>query len=292
MPLSSPNAQQAAALLAASKSMVPAEMSWEQHEIRQRFEISTQGLLSRSQQLQVARKFMADKEEWQPCSYAGYAIVSMLRASVDNENLEQYLLTLQHHIEVAFPCPKRIYMLPAHSFHQTIASTFSDERLLQHLPQESQRLSFPQRIADAMHGVNRHQRSEPLCLRVLGLGIFRSAFGVLLSVPRQQDYDEIIYLRDHVYTHPALRAVGLCRTRPFVAHISLGYIEAAFTEMERIQLSELFSDLNAAIANQQLFFYISSAQLSWYDDLSTFQIQPSFPQYHFVTQASDAGGEQ
>jgi hypothetical protein len=290
MPLSSFDAQQSAAKAAACKPMVPAEMSWEQHEIRQRFEISAVGLQTRSQQLQVARKFSAAHEGWQPCSYAGYAIVSLLRASVDNSQLEQFLLALQHHIEVAFPCPKRICMLPAHSFHQTIANTFSDERLLQHLPQESQRQSFPQRIAEAMHGVNRHQRSEPLCLRVLGLGIFRSAFGVLLSVPRQQDYDEIIYLRDHVYTHPALRAVGLCRTRPFVAHISLGYIEAEFTEAERIQFSELFSDLNAAITHQQLFLYISSAQLSWYDDLSTFQIQPSFPQYHFVTQDSEAGG--
>ncbi|MEM9161250.1 MAG: hypothetical protein AAGB46_19565, partial [Verrucomicrobiota bacterium] len=72
---------------------------------------------------------------------------------------------------------------------------------------------------------------------------------------------------------------GLRRTRPFIGHITLGYIEDLPNEEEAHKFADGLSSINEKIAEQQLLFHMPKAELHSYETLSRFDPNPTFPKY-------------
>jgi hypothetical protein len=79
-----------------------------------------------------------------------------------------------------------------------------------------------------------------------------------------------------------LQKIGLRRTRPFIGHVTLAYIEKILDDHEKAHLVETIVELNAEIARQELIFYIQCTEARWYDNLSAFKQHPGYPSLSFV----------
>lgn len=257
------------------------EFTWETYQERQLAEIKPERLAVSAAQVRPGGKFHRSAVRWVPAPYRGYAIVSMVDGNPGNKSLACELPRVQKRLEQLLDSEDAFAMLPPSSFHQTIANTFSAERLERHVVARGLEADFPGLVADAFSGLPPVTRDEPLILRLIGVSIFRTAFGLLATIARPSDFRDIIHFRDHIYSHPSLRRVDIRRTRPFVGHVSLGYIERELSASEQHHLATSCARLNAELAKAQLLLHIAHAELRWYDDLAAFNAGDGFPRHWF-----------
>ena len=86
-------------------------------------------------------------------------------------------------------------------------------------------------------------------------------------------------LRDAAYQNADLNAIGLTRTRPFIGHATLAYLERPLTEEEKEVLIARILKVNEAITAEPFFFTMPEARLHRYDTLAEFIPDASYPAF-------------
>ena len=260
------------------------ELTFEEYNHRQKFETTEKGLLARATRLRPSSKFKFVGDNWQKIPYKGYAIVSMLDANFGNEAVSRQLVEMQRFLlEKVDAASEHFFPLPAASFHQTVANTLSSDRFKAHIEEKGLGSQYPQIIADAFAQIPASTAEEPIIMTLYGLGIFGSAMGILGTFEKLKDFHRLLAFRDHIYHNPTLNQLDIKRTRPFIGHLTMLYIDGVLNEKQKQQLVQACLKLNEDIQKLQPTFIIRQTQLRYYQELSYFQTQPHFPTFDFVS---------
>lgn len=258
------------------------ELNFETYHARQRHEVTPQGLRARATNIRATDKFRSHHGIWEKLPYPGYAVVSMLNDSSENESLTGELENLQKLLAAKLNDANKYYLLPADSFHQTIANTLSGERFKKHVIARGIENQFPGIIAQAFEKIQLNRSEGPVEMKLAGVGIFGSALGILGTFSRKEDFETIIRFREQFYSNPDLNRIDIRRTRPFIGHVTLMYVDGDFNEEEKFQLGEICAYVNKTLESRSLIFKITKAELRSYQDLSAFERQPHYPVYSFL----------
>jgi hypothetical protein len=268
-------------LLCNKENEIVHDLKHESYTRRQRSEITGNTLRKRSLELAKGNKFLFENNEWKPISYPGFSVVSMVSDNANGTSLMKWLIDIQNELSDRLDCQQKYYMLSSSSFHQTIANTFSARRYKKHVIDNNMEETFPAMVGEAFQNVQWQNKFGPLRLELIGLALFRTAIGIIADVPNKNDYEHILSVRDALYCDSALKEIGIRRTRPFIGHITLAYIERNLEGSEREHLVETIADMNSHIGSNYKEFPIQSLQLRRYENLSKFNWIPAYPQYNF-----------
>ena len=256
------------------------ELFFDAYQQRQWHEVSARGLAARAQKLAPAGKFRREGNAWVPTPYQGHAVLAVLNSTRDNDEAVRILSDTQEALVAGFNRVEKLFPLPPASFHQTIANTLSDENYHREVVQKGLADVYPARVATVLSDIKSGSGEVPV-MRMVGISLFGTALGVLGVFHEKSAFDRVLALRDEFYTHLDIAALGIRRTRPFIGHITLGYIESVLDEAERFRLVEVVSDLNRALAEQNVLFSMPLAELRAYDHLAEFRPLPHLPNHRF-----------
>lgn len=258
------------------------ELSFGDYQQRQLQHVTIEGLLADVQLAKKSNKFIFDNHQWHKLAYPGYAIVSLLKNNAGNEKLAQKLWCYQYQIIQGNNLQDCIYALPKDSFHQTIANTLSGDRFLNNIRLKGIENDYPKYVNEAFSNVSNPDIPHPIQMKIVGISVFGSSLGVLGVFENVNDYERILIFREDFYSNVKLASLDIKLTRPFIGHITLGYFGAELNEINKIKLHESLVKINQDIAQQNLVFNISNAELCKYDELSVFDSLPGFPKFQFI----------
>lgn len=252
------------------------ELNFDAYTARQREETSPAKLIERSHLLRTGGKFQLNgNHEWKPTSYPGFAIQAMMDTDPSNRETSSRLGSLRDQLCSQFQTT--LAPLPDDSFHQTIANIFSAGRLDEAVTSRGRMGAFPNLIAEILKDYVFPPASYPLEMRLIGLSLFRTAIGALGIFENREDFDRVIRFREFFYGHRKSFKLGLNRTRPFIGHVTLAYIEAEPDEATRRRIADTLSVLNAEALSQTMTFRMHRIDLCRYDNLSRFETRSDYP---------------
>lgn len=251
-----------------------AELDYAEHERRQREQCSAGALEAAALRLRAGGSARWTGAEWQPRAYPGFAFQAMADADERNRETIARLSAIGDALVGTVPAPGKLYPLPEDSFHQTIVNLFSAERLQKHIIEPGRMQTFPALLAEHLREAEGAASADTVRMDLIGVSLFRTALGALGVFRDARHYERIVGLRNRVYGQPALRKLGLRRTRPFIGHVTLAYIEADITSSERRALIEEVFNRNAAMECAPLPFYMPAAVLHDYQHLSAYALHP------------------
>lgn len=232
-------------------------------------------------QLSVSNKFGRKNEAWLSHPYYGYAIVSMLSDSALNTPLINYIKQLRITLKKLLNASPSFYMLPAQSYHQTMANTLSGQRFAASVKSRDAEEQYIQHISEALTAIRAHSAKAPLKLHIEGLHAFGSCIALLCSVS-EDDYEIIKNFRYQFYNYPSFDKYGVKCTRPFIGHITVAYMVRQLALNERDNIAQKIIELNEGICDINLDFYIERCELRQYNNLSAFHSKPTYPAYNFI----------
>lgn len=260
-----------------SRSDKVRELEYDEYQTRQFEEINPAQLEKRAQTLRIGHRAIWGNGTWTPAAYPGFAMQAMLHESSNAAAISVEMQHMQQELSESVRDSGTLYPLPAASFHQTVANTFSSDRLNEHIVNQRLLDSFPQIIGEAIASQPALPEKEPVRMRMIGIGIFRTAIGLLGTFDNPGDFQRILDFRDFLYSHEKLAQIGLKRTRPFIGHLTLAYIESELSDESKKSLVHCIADLNAQISKQSLIVEMPCARLHYYENLSAFHTKPTFP---------------
>jgi len=249
------------------------------HDARQRREIDREALAARARNLRPAGRFRHERGQWQPQPYPGFALLSLLSATGRNEGVAQALRAAQRKLVGALPPDTDLLCaLPPDSFHQTVANLASAERLQDLARRGADEATLPGLVAEALEShAPPAMDEEPPVMRLIGLAFFRSAIGALGVFDSAGSYRRILAFRNAVYQSAPMALLDLVRSRPFVGHVTLAYIERKPSGWEACRLLATVEAINEAFAKTEPLVAMPEARLCQYQDLSRFWTRPEWP---------------
>lgn len=260
-------------------SIIEMELPFAVYQERQLREISPAGLSARAGKLAPAEQFRFRRGQWLPAPYPGHAVVSMVAGPEENRALGAPLREFQRELLAGLPEPGLLYPLPEASFHQTIANTLSGENHQRLVVEAGREADYPRMVTETFSEIPAATESASLAMRLVGLSIFGTAVGLLGIFNHEQDFQRVLHFRDHFYGHPRIDGLGIRRTRPFIGHITLAYVERELDAATRSRFVEVVASINRAISLQVLHFHLNFAELRAYEHLAEFKPLPGLPQY-------------
>ncbi len=258
------------------------ELNFESQKNRQEQEVSFEGLLRQVHNIKSGNKFKFSNNKWHSVPYKGYALVSMLESNPGNGFLISEIEKIQNGLAKDLDKPENYYMLPKDSYHQTVVNTLSGKRFEEHIIDKGLEAQYPEIIEEALSDVSIPKVKKPIEMKIIGLGIFGTSFGVLGTFDRQQDWETIMDFREKLYSNPKLNIHDIKRTRPFISHITLGYIDGKLSLGSRLKFAEVCHSYNLDLREKELRFLISNTELRSYENLSHFKYDPAYPSFSFV----------
>jgi 2'-5' RNA ligase len=273
---------------------VASELDYATYQARQLRETTADQLAYRATQLRQSNKFVYEQIPpamerskvgvgfWRGLSYEGYAVVSMVDSNPQNNGLSDQLRAMQQQLLACFENPATCFLLPSASFHQTVANTLSDDRFREHIVANNLQDQYPAMVQDAFQHVSAATEPNPIQMRMVGLSLFSGAIGILGTFDDEADFDRVLAFREQFYADKNLMKLTVRRTRPFIGHITLAYLETELSATEKSQLVETCVAVNQALTERPLFFNISTTELRSYPHLADFQTKPGYPVYRFV----------
>ena len=257
------------------------DLSFDEYTARQYRELASDRLMERALAVRPSGNYRYDGNKWEPQSYPGFAVISMADENPGNESLVTVLRAMATGLTERCPWEGSIYLLPADSYHQTVANTLSEKRFLDHVVHAGLEAEYPGMVGKAFQGTAPGAQAGLLAMKMIGLSIFGTALGVLGVFENAADYQRILHFRIGFYSDRDLAALDVRMTRPFIGHITLAYIETDLTGEQRQQLAAAVHALNGQLKKVEPIFSISSTGLRRYDNLSVFRRKDGFPHYHF-----------
>lgn len=253
------------------------ELSYQDYQMQQLYEVSYEGLHQRAKSVKKGNKFRLSDNGWEPIKYEGYALLSMVNDNPLNLILATRLEEIQTELAEEFNAKEDLYFLPSESFHQTIANLLSEERFRDNILDKGYESDFPGVITSAFESIGDKKFTQSIDMQIVGLGIFGSAVGVLGIFNNQVDYERILDFRQEVYANETLNQYGITRTRPFIGHITMAYIESNLSEEVKEHLIDICYRINQSLETENLHFYIDETSLRSYKDLSCFHSGRDYP---------------
>jgi hypothetical protein len=255
------------------------ELPFAAYQQRQWHEVSPEGLRARAERLTPGQKFAFQAGSWVPVPYVGHAIVAMAGNRVENEPLMTQLASIQNELSYNFADTRSLYLLPEASLHQTIANTLSAERHQQMVVDRGLSSDYPRLVTNIFDDLPTSTMSDRLSMRMIGLSIFSNAVGLLGVFDQEEDFQRIIRFRNHFYGHEQIGNLGIRRTRPFIGHITVAYIESPLDSAGRHRLVDAAQAINQLLSSRDVRFYLPVAELRAYEHLAEFKALPGLPVY-------------
>ena len=91
-------------------------------------------------------------------------------------------------------------------------------------------------------------------MKLIGLSIFHTAIGILGVIESEEEYLQITSFRSQFYNDPALAAMDVRMTRPFIGHITLAYIERELGSDDKKKLAAVVNDINENLSRTHVIF--------------------------------------
>lgn len=258
------------------------EFAYGDYQARQFRETQQEGLEERILNIHYGEKFRFRNQHWELLPYKGYAVLSMLSNNPGNEGLSEKLRLIQEYIISTSGLEKKLYPLPEESFHQTIANTLSGIRFSQNIGDKGLEPVYPEIIKKAFQKILPSPYFTPIKMKLIGVGIFGTAMGILGIFEAEKDFERILNFRSQFYEDTDLNTYNIKRTRPFVGHLTLLYFNEDIRQEDGPQLMKSCIAINQEIQRENLVFNISNAQLLQYEHLSQFHFHHNFPTYSFT----------
>lgn len=253
------------------------ELSFAAYQGRQCYEVSPEGLRARAGKLMPGDKFRFLNGAWRPQPYPGHAVVTMVDGFAANAALAAQVRWTQHELSHGFNASDALYLLPPASFHQTIANTLSAENHQRLVVERGLTAGYPGMVTDVFTEMPRPRDERPVLMRMIGLSIFSTAIGLLGVFEQEEHFHRVLQFRDRFYAHERIAGLGIRRTRPFIGHITVAYLERLLSAGERTRLVDLLIAINREIATRELRFHLPHAELRAYDHLADFKPLPHLP---------------
>ena len=255
------------------------ELSFAAYQERQLHEISPAGVAARAAKLRPAEQFRYQDGAWVPNPYIGHAVVTMVGSTPANAPLVGALASIQHGLLERLAAPRSFYPLPATSFHQTIANTLSADKHQRLVVDRGLVAEYPAIVTNTFADIPALAARESLTMRMVGLSIFGTAIGLLGVFDREEGFHRVLHFRDHFYGDVRLADLGIRRTRPFIGHITLAYVERELDDATRARLVDLVISINRELSLHNLHFHLPAAELRAYRHLADFIPFPGLPQF-------------
>jgi hypothetical protein len=203
----------------------------------------------------------------------------MVASTPANAPLVGALTSLQSRLLAELAAPRTFCALPAASFHQTIANTLSAEKHQRLIVERGLAAELPTIVTRTFADLPPAGTGETLAMRMVGLSIFGTALGLLGVFDDEERFHRVLHFRDHFYGHPTIADLGIRRTRPFIGHITLAYVEQEPDDAVRARLVEVVNSINRDLSRQTLHFHLPAAELRAYRHLAEFMPIPGLPQF-------------
>jgi hypothetical protein len=226
--------------------------------------------------------FIYKGKSWEPNAYPGYAVISMVNNNPGNDELTPLLINIQNELHYNLQPLNAFYMLPAASFHQTVANTLSADRFIENVLAAGLDKDYPAYIDRAFQHTHITRQLQPIRMRLIGLAVFGTAIGVLGTFDSDADYKRITDFRSGFYEDAQLNNLDVKMTRPFIGHITLGYAAQKLNKNQREHLANTINEINEQVFSKKHYFNISQAELRRYDHLAEFKTEANYPVYPFT----------
>ena len=257
------------------------ELAYTDYEARQRHEITEAGMRERMPKLGIGGRAKWIDGQWVPQLYPGYAFQAMVKPYPENKDTFSRLTAIRDIFcePLSEGFEPALFPLPEDSFHQTVISTFSANRLETFVQSKGIEKEFPDILGKHLAESHAELDLAPVKMRMIGVSLFRTAIGILGTFDDEAEFQRVVAIRDAAYTHPALNGIGLSRTRPFIGHATLAYLERPLAEAEKESLIQRILEINEAIEAEPFFFYMPEARLHRYDTLAEFIPDAAYPAF-------------
>ena len=253
------------------------DMPFSDYNARAFYEVSAERNKQRALTAKPAGNFTCNGDKWQPEEYQGFAVVSMLSTNEGNEPLAARLMEIQNELRYNLSPKCGFYMLPAESFHQTVANTLSADRFKANILNAGLEGAYPSMVHDAFENIHVAENAAPIRMKMIGLSIFGTAIGILGVFEDADDYNRIVNFRAGFYGDDQLSQLDVKMTRPFIGHITLAYVEQTLNKNQKDHLARVINELNETLEYEENYFYISNTGLRRYHHLAEFIKQPNYP---------------
>lgn len=264
------------------------DLSFNDYIARQLHELEPEQLHRRAQRVEPSGRYRLNGHGWDPQPYPGFAVVSMVAEEPANEGLPGILESVQAALWEHCPWREALYFLPSSSFHQTVANTLSEDRFLENIARPGLEGAYPRRVGEAFARIEAARAAAPGCsaaagrplpMELIGLSIFGTALGVLGVFEKEDSYQRILRFRDAFYRDAAVQAFGVRRTRPFIGHVTLAYVETALNAVQREDLAAAAHGINQTMFAERPVFHLAPADLRRYEHLSEFRRRGDYPRF-------------
>ncbi len=245
------------------------DRSFEAHQAKQLESISMAQIRENASESCASEHYRFAQGEWQVGAYRGCGILAMTANHWLNMRLIEKLAEVQALLQNGFK-EGEWYALPSASFHQTIANMLSAERFERNIIAAGLQAALPGRIHAVFSDMNAMIAKEPIRIRIAGIGIFRTAIAALGIFENEGDYKRLISFRNKFYSDPRMSALAIRLTRPFVAHITLGYFGKTLDPNQQKALADKLAALNFDFEQSSFHFLIDKAGFYNYENLSAF----------------------
>ncbi len=255
------------------------ELAYNAYQVRQLHEVSPAGLRARVERIEPGNKFTFKTGGWSPLPYVGHAVVSMVEGHHENAPLLEQLRSIQNQLSYNVCDPSTLFLLPEASLHQTVANTLSDERHQRFVVDRGLAASYPAHVTSAFEDLPPSLALDRLSMRMIGLSLFSNAVGLLGIFDCEDDFHRVLHFREHFYGHERIGLLGIRRTRPFIGHVTVAYLERPLDSATKARLVEVAEAINRLLATRNVRFYLPKAELRAYEHLAEFKPLPGLPVY-------------
>ncbi|EFA69097.1 DUF1868 domain-containing protein [Cylindrospermopsis raciborskii CHAB3438] len=237
------------------------------------------------QHIQESSKFQSVDGVLRATPFPGYTLITP-PASEDPQNADFYkqietfgqlLLELPIASDLIVP-------LPVSSFHVTLADLIWDHAFIhacEKKPDFEEELNSYLGDLFSQYQKSRSSSQGPISWQVLGVIVMPRAIALGLIPKDERSYEEIIQLRRLIYQNRKLMGLGIEQHYHFTAHITLGYFSEIPANLDRVNLSNLLSELNQYWLLNFSEIVVSQAEVRKFDDMTHYYRQPNWASFRF-----------
>jgi hypothetical protein len=236
------------------------------------------------QHIQESSKFRFHGGVREAAAFPGYTLITPpAQEDLNNAAFYSQIQAYQRQL-LQLPIGSNLIVpVPADSFHVTVADLIWDNAFhhaCKKNPQFAEDLNS--QLAEMFQEYQQLMtKGSPISWQMWGLIVMPRAVGVCLVPKNERSYEEIIRFRRIIYQNRKLMGLGVEQHYHFTAHVTLGYFGEIPPELDRINLSMMFSEFNQSLPLDTPDFLINQVELRKFDDMTHYYRQPDWPSLDF-----------
>lgn len=199
------------------------------------------------------------QEFYKAAPYSGYTVLADPFPSGEQKQKLQFITErlLSWKIDGFVP-------VPGSTYHITLADLIANEKYRKVI-RAGQLTQFCEVVCNILSptGLN-------VTGRICGVGWFPSVVIAIVDFVKEDDYRQIIGLRNKIYSDLELISFGVARTLPFIGHITLGYL----TSPAPRTLNDALCEIRGELDNYALDYSFKQGVLYSFNDMSSYQRHP------------------